>query len=84
MVAIGALQAAAQIGRKTPRDLAIVGYDDIPMASWVTPALTTCRVPFEEMGRLATGFLINHIDNCAQGCGNIVLHPQLIVRASAP
>ena len=84
MVAIGALQAIAQLGRKVPDDLAIVGYDDIPMASWVTPALTTLRAPFEEMGRLATRLLIDRFQECEEGCENIELQPELIVRASAP
>jgi LacI family transcriptional regulator len=84
MVAIGALQSGAQLGRRVPEDLSIVGYDDIPMASWVTPALTTCKVPFEEMGRLATKLLIAHICDCEDGCENMVLTPDLIVRASTP
>lgn len=84
MVAIGALQAGQQLGRRIPADLSIVGYDDIPMASWVTPALTTCRVPFEEMGRMATKLLVNRLQDCSQGCENILLHPELIVRSSAP
>jgi LacI family transcriptional regulator len=83
MVAIGALQASLEVGRRIPQDLAIVGYDDIPMAALVTPALTTCRVSFEEMGRLATQLLIDHLNNCQEGCKNIVLTPELIIRASA-
>ncbi len=84
MVAIGAIQAAAQLGRRVPDDLAIVGYDDIPMATWVTPMLTTCRAPFEEMGRIATKLLVERLRDCKQECKNIVLQPELIVRASAP
>lgn len=84
MVAIGAIQAGEQLGRNIPKDLAIVGYDDVPMASWVSPSLTTCSVPFEEMGRIATRLLIEQIDRCSDGCENTVLMPTLIVRASAP
>jgi LacI family transcriptional regulator len=84
MVAIGAIQAGQDLGRHIPDDLAIVGYDDIPMASWVTPTLTTCKVPFEEMGRLATRLLVDRIHQCSEGCENQVLSPQLIIRASAP
>ena len=84
MVAIGALQACVQRGLNVPEDIAIVGFDDIPMASWVTPALTTCRVSFEEMGRIATKLLVERLQDCTQDCKDIVLHPELIVRASAP
>jgi LacI family transcriptional regulator len=84
LVAIGALQSCAQMDRKVPDDLAIIGYDDIPMASWVTPALTTCKVNFEEMGKSAMQLLIDHIEDCADDCNNLVLEPQLIIRNSAP
>ncbi len=84
LVAIGALQACYELGRKVPGDLAIIGYDDIPMASWVTPSLTTCKVNSEDMGKAATQLLINHINDCADDCNNLVLEPQLIIRDSAP
>lgn len=84
LLAIGALQCCEQLGRKVPADLAIVGYDDIPMASWVTPALTTCKVSFEDMGKAAMQLLIDHINDCDGDCKNVVLEPQLIIRNSAP
>jgi LacI family transcriptional regulator len=84
MVAIGALQACRETGRHVPEDMAIVGYDDVPMALWVTPPLTTLRAPFENMGRLATTQLIQRMHNCTEGCDRVVLTPELIVRASAP
>jgi LacI family transcriptional regulator len=84
LIAIGALQYCHQQGRSVPGDMAIVGYDDIPMASWVTPTLTTLKVNFEDMGRAATKLLINHINDCADDCNSLVLDPQLIIRDSAP
>ena len=84
LVAIGALQCCQQLGRNVPGDLAIIGYDDIPMASWVTPTLTTIKVNFEDMGKAATHLLINHINECEDDCNSLVLDPQLIVRESAP
>jgi LacI family transcriptional regulator len=84
LVAIGALQCCQQMGRLVPDDLAIIGYDDIPMASWVTPTLTTCKVKFEEMGKAAMQLLIDHINDCEGDCNNVVLEPHLIIRNSAP
>jgi LacI family transcriptional regulator len=84
LVAIGAIHACAELGRQVPGDLAIVGYDDIPMATWVKPPLTTCRVNVEEMGKLAMQLLISHLEKCPEGCQNIVLRPAIIQRASAP
>jgi LacI family transcriptional regulator len=84
LVAIGALQACRESGRRVPEDMAIVGYDDVPMALWVTPPLTTLRAPCEEMGRLATLQLIKRMLGSVEGCESVVLTPELIVRASAP
>ena len=41
LMAIGALEAAEQVGRRIPEDVAVIGFDDIPAASWVRPRLTT-------------------------------------------
>ncbi|MGW1025389.1 LacI family DNA-binding transcriptional regulator [Streptomyces sp. NPDC002577] len=53
VVAAGAMQALQAAGRRVPEDVSIVGYDDIPLASQLTPRLTTVHVPYEEMGRVA-------------------------------
>jgi len=84
LVAVGALQACADLGRQVPGDLAIVGYDDIPLAALVTPSLTTCRVSRCELGAQAMQLLLDQIDGCLDGCEEIVLRPELVVRASAP
>jgi LacI family transcriptional regulator len=84
LVAIGVLRCCHQLGVKVPDDLAIFGYDDIPMASWVTPSLSTCKVNFEEMGREATKLLLNYISDCPEDCESIVMQPELVIRDSAP
>jgi DNA-binding LacI/PurR family transcriptional regulator len=84
MVAIGALQACADLGRRVPDDLALVGFDDIPMAALVAPPLTTCHVPRYDLGDQAMRLLLKRIDGLAEMCDEIVLHPELIIRASAP
>jgi LacI family transcriptional regulator len=84
LVAVGALQACAQLGRRVPDDLAIMGFDDIPMAALVTPALTTCRSPQFEIGVQAMASLLRCMDGRGRECEVTVLHPELVVRASAP
>jgi LacI family transcriptional regulator len=84
LVAVGALQACADLDRRVPDDLAIIGFDDIPLASLVTPPLTTCRGPRYELGAQAMRLLLDQIDGCHDECAEIVLQPELIVRASAP
>jgi LacI family transcriptional regulator len=84
LVAVGVLQACASLGRQVPGDVAIVGYDDIPLSALVTPPLTTCRVPRYELGVQAVRLLLDQIDGCPDECDEIVLRPELTVRASAP
>jgi len=84
LVAVGVIQACNASGRAIPDDLAIVGFDDILLAPLVTPPLTTCRVEREELGKLATGLLIDRLNGCTKGCEKRILQPELIIRASAP
>jgi LacI family transcriptional regulator len=84
LVAVGALQACGELGRHVPEDVAIVGFDDIFLAALVTPSLTTCRIPRYDLGVMAMEVLLNWIGDCSDGCGDIVLQPELVVRASAP
>jgi len=58
-MAIGVLQACAERRVRVPRDLSVVGWDDVPYASLVTPPLTTVRVPRHELGRAAASTLLD-------------------------
>jgi LacI family transcriptional regulator len=84
LVAVGALQACADLGYRVPADLAVVGFDDILLAALVTPPLTTCRVPRYDLGAQAMRLLLDQIGGCSDGCAEVVLRPELVVRASAP
>lgn len=82
--AIGALQALTEAGVRTPEDIAVAGFDNIPLAAAMTPTLTTVSQPTEEEGRLATEFLLERIERPQRESGRreIVLECSLIVRAS--
>ncbi len=84
LVAVGALQACAETGRRIPDHVAIVGCDDTMLAALVTPTLTTCRVSRHDIGARAMKLLLNQINNCQDECGEVCLQPVLVVRASAP
>jgi DNA-binding LacI/PurR family transcriptional regulator len=84
LVAVGALRACVELGRRVPGDVAVVGFDDILLAALVTPPLTTCRVPRYELGVQAMRLLLDQINGCPGECQEIVLGPALVVRASAP
>ncbi len=79
-IALGALQAAAELGRRVPDDLSIVGFDDVPRAATSTPPLTTVRQPIVDKGRLAAELLLEQIDSGIRR--RIELPIELIVRAS--
>lgn len=59
VLAVGAIKAAQQIGLHVPDDVSITGFDDIELASVVSPALTTVHVPHREMGRIAAETLVS-------------------------
>jgi LacI family transcriptional regulator len=58
-MAIGAIEAAHALGLRVPEDIAIAGYDDIPVAADVAPPLTTVRFPFRQIGRQAGELVFN-------------------------
>ena len=61
--AIGAISECRDAGISVPADMSIVGFDDLPIAQYITPRLTTVRVPAQEMGDRATKRLISAIEN---------------------
>lgn len=81
LIAIGALGAARDAGLVLPGDLSIVGFDDIPEARWVSPALTTVRQPAREKGCVAAEMLIGLLDATAAP-HHIMLETQLVERQS--
>ena len=84
ILAIGALEAAAELGVAVPAELSVVGFDDGPAAEHATPPLTTVAQPNEEKGRLAAGWLMEDIE---RGSGPArrreeILPTELVVRDS--
>jgi len=84
LVAVGALKACAELGLKVPEDVAVVGFDNIPLSAMVTPPLTTCHIPRYEMGTKAVELLLGHISHSVDEMREVILQPSLVVRASAP
>jgi LacI family transcriptional regulator len=60
--AMGALNAIKRAGLRIPEDIALIGYDDIPLAAHTSPALTTVRQPTREQGRAAAEFLLRRVE----------------------
>jgi LacI family transcriptional regulator len=83
VVAFGAMAAIREHGKKAPEDLSIVGFDDVPMARFVDPKLTTIRLPAAELGRQTCKMLINIIQHNLPEQKQILLETELIVRDSS-
>lgn len=82
LMALGALRAAAEAGCSVPGDLAIVGYDDLELAHFTNPPLTTIAQPKKEIGAQAVRLLIERMSQKSRPPSRLVLPPELIVRRS--
>ena len=82
MQALGLLRAAHKLGLRVPEDLSVVGYDDLPLASWVGPPLTTVRQPLAEMGAAATQILLDIAHGRPPTVRRLNLSTELTVRDS--
>ena len=83
MAAIGFVKEAKKQGLVVPRDYAVVGFDDIPAAEVIEPALTTVRQPKLEMGDYAIGMIVDKIEGRESGIKHKELLTKFIVRESA-
>jgi LacI family transcriptional regulator len=78
LTAIGVMRGLRSSGRHVPDDVSVIGFDDIDMARWTDPPLTTVRQPTDLMGRLA-------VERVAGGLGveeSLELEPELVIRGS--
>lgn len=82
MMAVGALRALHRAGRRVPGDVAVIGFDDLPIGLRTDPPLTTVRQPIEEMGARMTDELLAMLGGAAAPCC-AVLDTELVLRASA-
>jgi DNA-binding LacI/PurR family transcriptional regulator len=81
--ALGAISAAQKRGLVVGRDIAITGFDDIPLAEHSHPSLTTVRQPIYDIGRRICRMLIRLIQGEKVAERQILLQPELIVRESS-
>lgn len=81
-LAIGAMRAVVEAGRSVPHDVSIVGVDDIELAPYVTPPLTTVRQRLADVATLATAILLDLMHQREPERSRVVFHPELVVRQS--
>ncbi|MFN3372336.1 MAG: LacI family DNA-binding transcriptional regulator [Chloroflexus sp.] len=84
MMALGALKALRAAGLSVPGDIGLAGFDDIPLAAAMTPALTTVRQPIGELGQIAARLLLDRIATAslAPATQRVMLPTDLVIRDS--
>lgn len=82
LMAIGALRAIHEQGLQIPHDLSVVGFDDIELARFTSPPLTTVRQPKQQMGAQAVDLVIERISGLRSTHKTLLLKPELCIRAS--
>lgn len=81
--AIGCMRAFQEARLRVPEDVSVVGLDDIAIASFSIPTLTTVRQPLVKMGRMAAETLLDRIEKRSAFLQNIRVEPELVVRRSS-
>ncbi|MFF5157726.1 LacI family DNA-binding transcriptional regulator [Streptomyces sp. NPDC000348] len=82
-MAAGALDALRAAGRRVPEDVAVIGFDDFPLAQHTEPKLTTVRQPLEEIGRTMVRLLLEDMEEPEVAWRHVILRTELVLRDSA-
>jgi DNA-binding LacI/PurR family transcriptional regulator len=83
LMACGAVRALRDTGRRVPRDVAVIGFENSPVARQCEPQLTTVNQPVEEMGRRMVDLLIARMGGDQAGDSHVLLDTHLVRRATA-
>lgn len=81
VLALGAIAECAARGLRVPDDISIVGFDNLEMARYSTPPLTTVEVPSDRMGEAAAGYLLDRLEG-SEECADVRIEVQLILRGT--
>ena len=83
MVAIGAITKLKELNRRVPEDVAVVGYDNIDIAQWYDPALTTVEQPHYQMGERAMQAILKRLERPSDPAEVVKLDTSLVIRHSS-
>jgi DNA-binding LacI/PurR family transcriptional regulator len=83
LMAAGALRALADSGRRVPDDVALIGFDDSPIALAAQPRLSSVRQPIEEMGREMTRLVLRLAQDESRVPRQVILGTELAIRDSS-
>jgi len=82
MMAIGVMKALREKGLRVPEDVSVTGFDNIRLAEYCEPSLTTVHIPRDEIGKMAFAALIPHKEQPNLSGQEIVIEPEVVLRAS--
>lgn len=82
LMAVGALKAIREAGLRVPEDIALVGYDDVELARYTDPPLTTVRQPIYDLGRIAVQLLLRQLEEGNREPQRVILPTELVIRSS--
>ena len=82
LIALGAMQACAELGRRVPDDIALVGFEDLPLAQQTDPPLTAVSQPMAVIGNQLVGMLLDIMENGADPPRRLVFPQELVIRQS--
>jgi DNA-binding LacI/PurR family transcriptional regulator len=82
LMAVGVMRAAREENIRIPSELSVIGIDDIPLATYFDPKLTTMKQDLDAIGREATRLLIDTIGNPNNKREHVKISPQLVIRNS--
>ena len=80
-MALGAIKAISEAGLNVPRDISLVGFDDLPESEFLTPSLTTAKQDFHAVGNQALGILLGLVNNNKVRM-NVAIKPEILIRSS--
>lgn len=83
LMAIGAIRAITERGLRVPEDIAVVGFDNIALARYTQPPLTTVAQPYVEMGRLAAELLVKRVNGITEPPRQFLLETTLVIRQTS-
>ena len=83
VVSLGAIRAIKQAGLRIPQDIAVVGFDDIPMADYFDPPLTTVRIPSYGLGWASGERLVRRVQGEVLDQDGMLLESELVIRSSS-
>jgi DNA-binding LacI/PurR family transcriptional regulator len=83
LMAIGAIDVLRKQGKRVPKDVAVIGFDDSGAALSCRPRLTTIRQPVEDMAAEMARLVIAHIEDADRGVTSVIFKPALVIRESS-